>query len=90
MTGEELAARREKCGLTQGQLAGYLAIGRTSVWRLETGREPIGRAIESLAQTLEPGSATLEDWLDLVPAKKQQMIRRRQHKHNLQIASGKS
>ena len=57
---------------------------------LETRREPIGRAIESLAQTLEPGSATLEDWLDLVPAKKQQMIRRRQHKHNLQIASGKS
>ena len=87
MTGEELAAKRERAGLTQVDLAGYLGIGRTSVWRLETGKEEIKRPVEALAQTLELGNSTLEKWMGSLPLKKRQAISRRQLKINLRAAS---
>ena len=81
MTGKELAARREKCGLTQEQLAEYLGIGRTTVWRMETGGEPVSRAVELSSRTLEIGGASFEEWVKTLTTKKKVMLWRRQQKN---------
>lgn len=86
MKGTELAAKREKCGLTQEQLAEYLGIGRTSVWRMETGNEPVSRAVEVSSQTLEIGGATFEEWVKSLTTKKRIMLWRRQQKYKIQEA----
>lgn len=88
MTGEELAQARERAGLTQDQFAYYVGIGRTSLWRLETGREEIGRPIEEMAKTLAPGNGTFDSWLRTLPAKTRNGIIRRQHKNNFKLAIG--
>ena len=84
MKGTELAAKREKCGLTQGQLSQYLGIGRTSVWRMETGEDPIPRSVEISSETLEPGNPAFEKWAEGLSAKHKLMLRRRQIKHSVQ------
>jgi transcriptional regulator with XRE-family HTH domain len=89
MTGSELAAARNKCGLTQTQLASYLGIGRTSVWRCETGHEPVSKSIEGLASGLYPGSASLEGWLLRLDKKNRHEIWRRQHKYKFNKVAGK-
>jgi DNA-binding XRE family transcriptional regulator len=82
MKGVELAAKREKCGLTQGQLAQYLGIGRTSVWRMETGEDQIPRAVEVSSETLELGNPAFEKWTEGLSAKHKLMLRRRQIKNS--------
>lgn len=86
MTGEELAARRKKAGLTQDQLAAYLGIGRTSVWRLETGKETISRPMRMMSETIDPGNPVFEEWVAKLSAKSKQMVVRRQHKKRYQAA----
>lgn len=80
MTGEELAAKREQCGLTQGQLADYLGVGRTTVWRMETGLEPVKRPVEVAAQAMDRGNTLLDEWIEGLPPKLKRMIRLRQQR----------
>jgi transcriptional regulator with XRE-family HTH domain len=89
MNGIELAAKREKCGITQGQLAEYLGISRTSIWRLEGSEEEVGRTIDAIAETLEPGNHRFTSWVDRKADSDQILIRRRQHKWNLKVSMGK-
>lgn len=81
MNGVELAAKRERAGLTQGQLAQYLGISRTSIWRMETGADPIPRAVAVSSETLEPGNPAFEQWTETLPVKQRSVLRRRQAKH---------
>jgi predicted DNA-binding transcriptional regulator AlpA len=78
MTGNELAARRLRCGLTQEQLAQYLGIGRTSVWRMENRCDYVPRAVEISSCTLEPGNRAFRAWVAGLPIKKRAMVKRRQ------------
>lgn len=88
MNGRDLARMREKCGLTQDQLAQYLGIGRTSIWRMETKNEPVGRAVEVAAQTLDVTSPSFQKWVDGLELKPRVMVRRRQAKYRaMEIAS---
>lgn len=87
MTGSELAERRKKAGLTQDQLAAYLGVGRTSVWRLETGSEEVSRLIFTMAMTVEPGNPVFEKWLTQLTTKSKQMVLRRQFKRKFQAVS---
>ena len=84
MNGVDLASKREKAGLTQGQLAQYLGISRTSVWRMETGADPIPRAVAVSSETLCPGNQALEKWINTLPGKHGALLRRRQAKHSRQ------
>jgi DNA-binding XRE family transcriptional regulator len=80
MTGAEIAARRERCGLTQAQMADYLGIGRTTVWRLETGTESVKRPIEVTVQTMDIGNPSFEEWIERQPIRAKRAIRLRQQR----------
>jgi transcriptional regulator with XRE-family HTH domain len=90
MTGRELSTRREKCGLTQEQLADYLCIGRTTVWRYENDKEEIKGAAVLLAKNIEIVNPTFNKYVNSLPEMAQLMIRRRQHKYNMKIALGRA
>ena len=46
MTGDEFKQMREKMRLTQTELASRLGVAETTVYRWESGRAPIAKAIE--------------------------------------------
>lgn len=53
MTPAELRQVREHLGLTLNQLAASLGVDRSTVWRRETGRSPIGRETVIAVRELE-------------------------------------
>jgi len=88
MTGAEFVSIREKCGLSQDQVAQYLGISRTTVWRIEGGVESVNLSIELSINGMKAGSRTFNSWLAKLPPKTRMHIRRRQHRHNSNGSSG--
>jgi transcriptional regulator with XRE-family HTH domain len=80
MTGRDIATKREKLGLTQAQLAEYLEISRTGLWRLETGSAPLTRSMEIFIETLEIGNKHYDKWIASLPMSQTAAIRRRKQK----------
>ena len=78
MTGTELLEKRERCGLTQDQLARYFRVSRTSIWRRETGKVPILRTNEIQAKTLSTDNKELYSWIMSLPKEERKSIWRRQ------------
>ena len=81
MNGRELMEKRERCGMTQGQLAEYLGIGRTSVWRMETDEVVIPKSVEMSSDTLDPRNQVFMKWIGTLSNKQKLMVKRRQSKY---------
>jgi DNA-binding XRE family transcriptional regulator len=85
MTGAELKKLRLAAGLTQGQAARFLGIGRTSLWRLEKEKRDIYRMVEVGSQAFMIPEV-LNKWIEMQSAEHCKRIRRRQAQFGGQVA----
>lgn len=56
MNGQEFKEWRERMGLTQAEIAKALDVTEMTVYRWETGKAPISRAVELALKQLETES----------------------------------
>jgi len=56
MTKEELKRRRERAGMTQGELAKRLGVHRVTMTRYETGAKKIPKAIALAVEHITDGA----------------------------------
>ena len=81
MLAGELTAIRKRAGLSQEQLASFLGMSRSSIWRYESGIDPIPRTVELLVVPLGPQNSSLMEWVAVQPPKERILMLRRQYRN---------